>query len=249
MVKDFYDKVANKFGRYSSGVEYGKEFPNGDPEEVFKTQLFNVAAKTKKALDVGCADGRFALEMAPNFEEIVAIDTSGGMLSVAKKFQEESSITNVSFEKVDFFHNDISSDSFDVIYSRRGPADYPEFHRLLKPSGIYVGIRIGNQDTRELKEAFGRGQDYDKMDISVFEKDSQELKDAGFELTFAREYSYNVYYKSIADLSKALESVPIFEDYDLVKDMGNLEKYVAAHTAPKGILLSRHRVVLVARKP
>lgn len=248
MTKDFYDKVADKFGRYSSGIEYDKEFPNGDPEEVFKDELIKVAGKDKRALDVGCADGRFTLRIAPNFGEIVAIDTSEGMLGAAKKFQGEAGVTNVRFEKVDLFHNDFPSESFDVVYSRRGPTDYPEFHRLLKALGFYVGIRIGNQDTRELKEVFGRGQDYDKMDTSVLESDSQGLKVAGFDITFAKEYFYKVYYKSIEDLSKALESVPIFEDYDPVKDRENLEKYVAAHTATKGILLPRHRVVLAAVK-
>jgi ubiquinone/menaquinone biosynthesis C-methylase UbiE len=249
MSKDFYNKVAEKFGKYSTGVEYEKEFPEGDPEEVFKSELLKLAEKTKRVLDVGCADGRFALQMAPNFGEMVAIDYSEGMLSVARKFQEEAGIPNVKFERVDLYHNDLPSESFDLIYSRRGPTDYPEFFRLLKPQGFYVEIRIGNFDTKELKEAFGRGQNYDKMDISVHKEVSNELKDAGFEITSAREYSYNVYYKSIEDLSKALEGVPIFEDYDPVKDRGHLEKYVEAYTTPKGILLPRHRVVFVAQKP
>ncbi|HJY98113.1 MAG TPA: class I SAM-dependent methyltransferase [Patescibacteria group bacterium] len=248
MPGDFYDKVAKKFGKYSSGIEYIKECPDGDPEEIFKDQLIKHAGKNIRALDVGCADGRFTLQVAPFFKEILAIDTSEGMLSAAKKFQEEAGVTNVNFEKMDFFNNNLPSDSFNLVNSRRGPTDYPEFYRLLKTKGFYTGIRIGNLDTKELKETFGRGQDYDKMNTPVLESDSKRLKDAGFDITFAREYSYSVYYKSIDDLSKALESVPIFEDYDPVKDRENLEKYAAAHTTPKGIHLPRHRVVFVAIK-
>lgn len=245
---NFYDKVAEKFGQYTSGVEYDKEFPEGDPEEVFKALLLKAGSKTSRVLDVGCADGRFTLQVAPHFGEVVGADTSDGMLAVARKFKAEAGAENVKFEKIDVFDNGLPAESFDIIYSRRGPTPYPEFFRLLKPGGLYFGIRIGNLDTRELKETFGRGQNYDNMDVPVLKSDSDQLENAGFKVTFAKEFRYNVYYKSIEGLSRALESVPIFEDYDPVKDRPFLEKYVGEHSTVKGIDLPRHRAVLVAVK-
>lgn len=42
MTVDFYDKVAGKFGKYSTGVETVDVFPNGKPEEEFKSQLIEL---------------------------------------------------------------------------------------------------------------------------------------------------------------------------------------------------------------
>ncbi|MDP3918126.1 MAG: hypothetical protein Q8Q30_03065 [Candidatus Woesebacteria bacterium] len=50
---NFYDKVANKFGNYSSGVKYTKEFLSEDPEEDFRSYLIEYSGTDKKVLDVG----------------------------------------------------------------------------------------------------------------------------------------------------------------------------------------------------
>src|SRR3989339_784913 len=145
---NFYDKVANKFGKYSSGVKYAKEFLNGDPEEDFKNYLIKYSGKDKRALDVGCADGRFTLSVADNFGEIVAIDNSSGMLNSAKELQKELNITNAKFENKDAYNTGFENQSFDIVYSRRGPTNYDEFARLLKRDGYYLEIEIGEKDTK-----------------------------------------------------------------------------------------------------
>lgn len=86
----FYDKVAKKFGDYgSTGSMRTKECLDREPEDVFKEKLLKESSKDKIALDVGCADGRFTLSIAPNFKKIIAIDLSEGMLSSARKLQKE----------------------------------------------------------------------------------------------------------------------------------------------------------------
>ena len=67
MKNNFYDKVAKKFGGYHTDARYPKEYPNGDPEKVFKEKLLELSGKNKVVLDVGCADGRFTLSIASNF--------------------------------------------------------------------------------------------------------------------------------------------------------------------------------------
>ena len=95
----FYDKVAKKFGSYHTDTSYISEYPEKDPEIVFKEKLLSFSDKNKNALDLGCADGRFTLSLAPNFKEIIAIDISEGMLSAGEKFQKDSGVTNVILRK------------------------------------------------------------------------------------------------------------------------------------------------------
>ncbi|MEW5805469.1 MAG: class I SAM-dependent methyltransferase [Patescibacteria group bacterium] len=85
----FYDKIAKKFGDYHSDARYVSDYPNKDPEKVFKEKLLELSNKNAVALDLGCADGRFTLSVAPYFQKIVAIDLSRGMLKAAKKFQNQ----------------------------------------------------------------------------------------------------------------------------------------------------------------
>lgn len=248
MGKDFYDGVAAKFGNYDTPVESTRVFPNGNPEGIFKKKLLEVSSPDKLALDVGCADGRFTLSVAPHFQRVVAVDISEGMLTAARRNQSSQGVTNVEFVNMNAHEMEFDPNTFDVVYDRRGPNDFPAYFKVLKPGGHFLLVDIGEQDTREIKEVFGRGQGYGKWDESSLERDKEALKDAGFDVIYAQDFKYDEYYPSIEDLSVFLEGVPIFEDYDPEKDRPHLEEYIRKQQAEKGINLPRHRSVLVAVK-
>ncbi len=248
MSTNFYNKVAKKFGNYHTGAKYITEYPNGEPEKVFKEKLLELSGKNKIVLDVGCADGRFTLSIAPHFQKITAIDLSTGMLNAAKKLHKEKGVENVSFEEQNASKTTYADGTFDLVYSRRGPTPFTEFQRLLKSGGNFIGIDIGDKDCQEIKEIFGRGQGFGEWNTSRLEKDKQELENTGFEVVFAQDYFYNEHYASKEDLDLFLQGVPIFEDFDSEKDKKFLEEYVAKFKTEKGIKFPRHRVVIVARK-
>lgn len=248
MTSHFYDRVAKKFGGYHTQAKYFAEYPSGEPEKVFKEGLLKLSGKDKVTLDVGCADGRFTLSIAPYFQKIVAIDLSSGMLDAARKLQKEKGVKNVSFKEQDADKTIYANNTFDVVYSRRGPTPFSEFYRLLKSGGYFVGINIGEKDCQKIKEIFGRGQGFGEWNTSRLEKDKQELERVGFEVVFAQDYFYDEYYVSYDDLDLFLQGVPIFEDFDSGKDKKSLEEYVIKFKTEKGIKFSRHRVVIVAKK-
>jgi len=248
MTIKFYDKVAWKFGNYHTDAKYTQEYSTRDPEQVFKEKLLDLSGKDKIVLDVGCADGRFTLSTAPYFQRIIAIDLSIGMLDAARKLQKGKNIENVSFEEQDAEKTTYTNESFDIIYSRRGPTPFAEFYRLLKSGGYFIGINIGEKDCQAIKEIFGRGQGFGEWNTSRLEKDKQELETAGFKIIFAQDYFYDEYYASYEDLDLFLQGVPIFEDFDSEKDKKYLEEYVAKFKMEKGIKFPRHRVVMVAQK-
>lgn len=248
MKKNFYDKVANQFGQYSSGASYIKEYDQGDPEGTFKQKLIEIAGNEKIALDIGCADGRFTLSVAPFFQKIVAIDNSREMLKVAKKKQQEQKLDTISFEYQDASHLKYTKEYFDVIYNRRGPSFFQEFYRVTKPKGYYLEITIGEQDAKELKLVFGRGQNFENIHTPRLKKNKKELSTVGYKVLYAQDFHYYEYYKSFSDLDIFLQSVPIFEDFDTVKDKPLLTKYVNQFTTDKGITLKRHRIVTLSVK-
>src|SRR3989339_1729745 len=152
MTSNFYDKVAKKFGGYAFGkshVEHVTEYPNGDPEKIFKEKLIGLAGKNKIALDARCGDGKFAFQIAKYFLSITGIDLSKELLKIAGQKQKILKTKNVSFEFQDAGRTSFSDKSFDVIFSRRGPTPFAEFHRLLKSGGHFVEIEIGEKDAQE----------------------------------------------------------------------------------------------------
>lgn len=244
----FYDKVARKFGSYSRSITTLDEYLTQDPERVFKEMLIKIGGKNKNALDIGCADGHFTLEVSKYFKNITAIDISKEMLKVAYKNQETVGNHNVTFLKQSVFRNDLLSESFDAIYNRRGPTNYPSFYSLLKTGGYYLEIGIGENDCRKIKEIFGRGQGFKKWGRSTLQRDIKELKKIGFKIVMSEDYFYNEYYPSYKELDVFLQGVPIFEDFDSSKDKKFLQQYQSKFQSKKGIKLPRHRIVILAKK-
>lgn len=245
---DFYDKVAKKFGNYSNPARCIQEFISGEPEKIFKEKLLEISGKAKTVLDSGCGDGRFTLLIAPHFKKIIGNDTSKLMLQSAVKLQKKKGIKNVEFIEKPTSDLDYPRNYFDVIYARRAVAIYPLFYKILKQGGYFLSIDIGEKDTMDLEKIFGRGQNIGGFDESRIKKEKKDIKDAGFKIIYTKDFYYNEYYLSYGDLDIFLQGVPIFQDYDSVKDEENLRKYTKEYETDKGIKLERHRVVIVAKK-
>src|SRR3990167_668739 len=221
MSKDFYDRVAKEFGGYSfitRKSEHETVFPSVDPENVFKSKLLEYSGKDVRVVDVGCGDCRFAFSIAGNFMEVDAGKTG--------------------FE----------DNSFDLSFSRRGPTPYEEIGRILKPGGRFIVIEIGEQDAREIKVVFGRGQNYGSWDQSTVDHINKESSEAGFRTEFIEGYNYDEFYKSYADLELFLRRGPIIEDFKPEKDKSLLTGYEQMFKEGRGIKLPRHRVVAVLQK-
>lgn len=246
--EQFYDKVAQKFGGYKTGAIRKTIFSDKDPEQIFFDQLLKFADKNKIALDIGCADGRFTLKTAPHFKQVFGIDISSKMLARAKQFQDEQKISNIIFQKADANQLPFQDGYFDVIYSRRGPSPYREISRTIKPGGHYLEICIGEKDAQELKKVFGRGQDFGKWNTSAAKVKKRELEMLSFKTIFVHDYFYSEFYPDIENFNLFLQGVPIFKDFDPVKDKDFIFSYIHKMKAVDGIELKRHRIIIVAEK-
>lgn len=252
MAQNFYNKVAKKFGGYGYGngrkPQYKSGYPVGDPEKIFKEKLLELSSKDKTALDIGCADGKFTLSIAPCFKKVYGIDISKENLNIANSHRADERSKNVEYSFQNAEHTSFEDSFFDMAYCRRGPTFYKEYHRILKANGYYLEIGIGEMDTVELKMIFGRGQGYGKWEKSTLDENLKELQNIGFKVVFAENFHYFEYYPSYEELDLFLQGVPIFEDFNSEKDKALLQKYIEKFSTDKVIQLSRHRVVMVVQK-
>lgn len=244
----FYDKVAKRFGGYKSEAIYQSNFTSGNPEEIFLEELTKQSGKDKVALDIGCADGRFTLQVAKKFHKIFGIDISSEMLAKAEQLKEELKVSNVTFQEVNAEKLPFQDKYFDLIYSRRGPSPYTEISRVIKQAGYYLEICIGEKDAKELKEIFGRGQGFNEWHNPVSKTKADNLNTYGFSTIFIEDYFYSEIYPDLENLDLFLQGVPIFKDFHSEKDRDSLFSYAKKMSGAGGIELRRHRVVIVARK-
>ncbi len=95
-----YDKKTNDLGKdHINSVAKIKEYIN----------------EHKTILDLGCASGSIAINIAKNAKEVHGIDISSKMIQVAKRKAIELDIVNVKFTQSTIFDEDFSEESFDVI--------------------------------------------------------------------------------------------------------------------------------------
>lgn len=248
MAEQFYDKVAKKFGTLEDIPQPLAQYPHGNPEATFEQRLLELSGKDKIALDLGCGDGGFTLRIAEHFQEIVGIDSAVERLKLARVRQQEAGNSNVRFEEYDAYQSSFADNSFDLVYSRRGPTPYQECYRVLKSGGHFASINIGERDAWDLKQIFGRGQGYRVWNTPAVEQARKLIMQAGFQVVSEENILYDEYYASFHDLHLFLQTVPIFEDFDTEQDKRLLEEYVKKAQTEQGIHLPRHRYVIVAVK-
>lgn len=250
MDAEFYSRVAERFGGYFSDARSTDVFADGRPDAVFDELVIALGEPHARLLDVGCADGRSLLRTSRAYGAVTGIDLSPSMLECAARYRAEAGLSHVTFELCDAAHTGLPDGYADVVTSRRGPLIVREFERVLRPGGALVYMGIGEQDARELKETFGRGQDFDSWNgRSLFEEVAQELSDAGFVVTRNQAFRFEEFYHSAGDLDTFLHQVPILDDYDSAADKKAFDRYVAAATADQGVRLGRHWCIVQAQKP
>lgn len=249
-MSDFYDKVAKQFGGYDlseSEPRHTSEYPNGDPEEVFKAKILDSVKPNFAALDIGCGDGTFSFSIADKFTKIVGLDSSNELIHIANQKKTQRIIGNIDFVYADAGKTPFGDDSFDIIFNRRGPSFYHEYARLLREGGHYFEIGIGEKDAMELKKTFGRGQNYGAWDDSRLDRDKFEFESVGLNVIFAQDFFYSESYLSENEFELFLGRVPIFQDFDPVKDRENLDRYCSKYMIGSQVKLDRHRVVYVVQ--
>lgn len=248
MNPDFYSRVADEFGGYTSGGLRVDVFPDGDPEAAFDELATDGGGPHGRLVDVGCADGRTLLRIAPAFGSVLGIDLSASMLASAERRRAQAGLGNVRFERRDAARTGLPDGVADVLTSRRGPLFPTEFRRVLALGGLLVHMGIGETDARALKETFGRGQLYGRWDgPPICDEVAAELTGAGFAVLTATSFRTEEFYHSPVELDQFLRQVPIFEDYDPAADRVRLQRYVASASGERGVRLDRHWFVVAAR--
>lgn len=222
-----------------------------DGEEEFDRELHGKTVR-KIILDEGCGSGVFTLKIAKRARRITGIDTSTIALKLAGRNLKRNGLSNVDFRLGDARHIPFPDNSFEVVYSRRGPGSdsirtLAEAYRVLKDGGVFMEITIGERDKQNLARIFGRGQMlHVKGQISTTKK--QMMKKARFTRVVTREYLATEVFRGMSDLLVRLQSAPIIPWFDRRKDAVFFGRVKKECMTDRGVETPVHRVVLIGHK-
>jgi SAM-dependent methyltransferase len=245
--KEYWDKK----WAFGEGKRERMILDGSDGEAEFDRELLRMTIG-KTILDVGCGNGRFLLKIAKNARHVKGIDISTTALAQAKNNVARSKLGNVEFRMADARRLLFSNDSFDIVYSRRGPGSdsvrtLSEAYRVLRKKGAFMEITIGERDKENIARIFGRGQML-KVRGQVSDIKRSMLARAGFKRIVTRDYLGTEVFKGMSDLLVRLQSAPIIPSFDLQRDRKYLKKIKEDCMTDRGIETPVHRVILIARK-
>ena len=183
----FYDGMYFTRKELEDYFKQGEEQNRKNPDERLIKTLKMIEGKD--VLDVGCAGGGLALQIAHRSFNVHAIDILEESIKIAKEF---SNRPNITYEVRDVLKQTFPPDSFDcitfleTIEHVENPAVYlREFYRILRPSGHIV---LSTPNATSLKNMF-YALSYRKKEkrLKVVKEISSELKKTGTQL----EHIYN----------------------------------------------------------
>lgn len=173
---DTYEKIASKYAQ-----QYFDDMADVPLIDKFLSKL----PSQGKILDVGSGPGQFANYMTGKGFEVIGIDFSKEMLTIAK-----DKVPNVDFRQMDMRQLDFPDNYFDGIFaayslihipSEEIPSTLQGFHRVLKAGGyIEIAVQKGEAD-KIIDEPFMPSE---KMFFNFFTEDriGKYLEDAGFQI-------------------------------------------------------------------
>lgn len=243
--KDFYDRVGRVSGWNFGEIRHTSEGVKWD----LYGEMLKRSKKTDLLLDVGTGGGEKILKIAKNLQFIVAIDTSDGMIETAKKNLARSRLKNVRFFLMDGEDVQFPDEMFDIISCRHSDFSPTENYRLLVDGGLFITQQVGEGDKLNIKDFFGRGQEYGVEDGTEMKRYVKELKKAGFSHVESHEYNAKEHYERPEDLINLLKNAPIIMGFGSSdEDFDKLDGFIKQATDEKGIITNSKRYMIIARK-
>ncbi len=237
--------LENEEGEEDSWIE-------GESGEDYFDRIVLDAAKGRDVIDIGCGRGEFTLSVARVASRVLGVDFSQNAISKALENSKATRTANVEFKLADARKIPVPDASFDLAFSRRGPAmdsllSITESYRVLRRGGRLIQQEGGERDKLNWKQVFGRGQNF-PFTGRIAEEKKRLLSEAGFKNIDVREFEATEYFKTLRDVVMRLETTPIVPSFDKNTDEALLEKIGKTCVDEKGIKTNEHRLVITATK-
>lgn len=243
--KAFYETVGAENGWDFSKVKRKTEGQGWD----FVQEVLNRCHHKDFLLDIGTGGGELVLKYAPAVLMLIGIDYAEGMIKTARKNLAESGQSNARFFPMDAAKLDFPEGFFNIITCRQAPFHAGEGRRVLADGGVFLTQQVSEEDKLNLKQAFGRGQNFGVADGTEKQANLDALRKAGFVEIVSYDYNLRDYYQTPEDLIFLLKHTPIIPDFGReTGDFEVLERFIAENQSDQGIETNEKRYMIIAHK-
>lgn len=180
-VKDYFDQIAPQYNEQRR-IVYGDAL-----REIIFSRI--KIEKEDKVADIGAGTGYLTLELAKKAGQVIAVDNSSQMLSVAREEAGKVGLTNIRFLEGKVEELPIEDETVDLVCANmllhhvNDPLQvFKEMYRILKPGGKVMVTDIAEHEHTWLRQ--------EKSDLWLgFSRDDLNdwLKEAGFDNILVKE--------------------------------------------------------------
>jgi len=237
-----------KYNRYK--FKSGADLIKGEKPDFFQL-LVKYVKPDMFVLDLGCGSGELTNELADRCKKIIGIDIDARYIKTAKQDKKSKKLTNIFFKISDARKLPFKKNTFDLIYSSRGPLSASakflgEASRVLKTGGFFIEETIGETDKKELKTIFKRGQNFPYQDTKLVLV-KRLLPKFKIKLIYSKNFIYYQKFPSLTSIIRVLERAPIIPNFDRRKDQVSIDK-IKLLDKGRGLILSAHRLWWAGQK-
>lgn len=245
MAKDKIYKHAAKKGGWifppSKSTPYECEW--GD---IYEYLVDNYDLRGKTMLDIGTAEGLKFMKLSPYFLFGIGIDLEEKMIDLANKNMKN--VKNVRLHVMDSQKLQFPDDFFDIVTCRHAPFNLKEIQRVLKKGGLFITQQVHERDKQNLKDHFGRGQNYKISSDKALNSVAEKAKKLGFKNIKSTFSNLSYYFNSEKHLVDFLKLTPVIPDYDCKKEQVLTKDFVEKYKTSKGIESNSARYLITMEK-
>jgi ubiquinone/menaquinone biosynthesis C-methylase UbiE len=173
------------------------------------------------------------------------------MLNVAKG--NCSGFDNVGLVAADGLELPFPDEAFDIIITRLAEYSPKEAYRVLKKGGFFFEYSLGPQADKEILEFFPERIETDSFffpkNPRKWKKEvSEPIEKTGFIISDVQDFTEDDYYQSEEELMHVIEMVPLVKDFDRNKDRRLVKRLAEKYRKKKGVKVTWHYYILVARR-
>lgn len=204
---------------------------------------------TDAVLDIGTGGGEKLLALAGGAGSAVGVDPDPDMVQAAQG--NGVGYPNVRFLQMGAEALALEDASFDVALTRHAPTHVPEVVRVLKSGGYFVTQEVGANNMSNIRQAFNTGSG------TQYDEDERARLDAftrlGCRIVATGAYDVRYWVKDIASLIFWFQAIAganeVPEDFSIDRHWRVVQRIIAEHWTPNGVLTNEHRTLLVVQKP
>jgi SAM-dependent methyltransferase len=250
--------LAKRYGAFASYTDDDdpiRDYYGDNPADEMDRLLDMHALHSSRVLDIGCGAGFTLCRLATKVAEIWGIDQDEALLDAARQRVEALNLANTRLVSGNVAVADdlqtLPENTFDLLFSRRGPNVVPAMLRAIKPDAFIVQELV--QGTLGLKPLFGREPFLPHVGCDPHWLIA-EYQSLDFLPVSVKDYFFDEFYRDEAHLIGSLRGKMLWDwrmpdmPYDEGLDRDALSLYARYNKSARGIRVTHRRSVYLFRR-